>query len=99
MKFKTRRGAFGSEHHTVGRTAGASEPVVEGAGGVLGVDEVEFGGREGQRFPVEAAFEEERATGVFGDQNLNRTWFALALNDIGRQRLMRLRDSSVFRSN
>ena len=34
-------------------------------GGVFGVDEVEFGGRQGKRLPVEAAFEEEWAAGVF----------------------------------
>ena len=33
---------------------------------MFGVDEVEFGGGERERFPVEAAFEEEGASGVFG---------------------------------
>ena len=33
---------------------------------MLGVDEVEFGGSERERFPVEAAFEQERASGVLG---------------------------------
>ena len=33
---------------------------------MFGVDEVKFGGREGERFPVKPAFQQKRATSVFG---------------------------------
>ena len=58
-----REGVVAGDAEEHGRDAQCQRDLA--GGGVFGVDEVEFGGRQRERLPVETAFEEERASGVF----------------------------------